>query len=324
MNTARKPAVRGATVRKVRHSEKRGAWFRHHRTVALGSLFQLIRKPISSFLTWMVIAIALSLPALFYMAMANVSQVTQGLHKTQQISLYLNEWVSSSRGQELATELNQRTEISSTRYISAAVGLQEFSQYSGLSTLFEDLSVNPLPNTIVLIPNTDDPAMVEGLTLILSGLPEVDDIQLDMQWVHRLNQIGLILTRVIWLLSGVFALAVVLVVGNTIRLSIESRREEILVIKLLGATNAYVRRPFLYMGFWYGLLGGLAATALVNYCYYLLQAPVTALASSFESSTQLAGLGVEGTFLLLVGSIVVSLFGSMVAVGRHIRQIEPK
>ncbi len=314
----------GATSRKTSYKEKREAWLRHHAMVAVDSLIQLLKRPLSSALTWMVIAIALCLPSLFYLSMLNMERVTSGLQDSQQISLYLEEWVSNSRGEELATELASRPEISESRYISASQGLKDFTEFSGLGALVEGLPENPLPNVIELKPNTDNPVVIEGITLVLKGIREVEEVQLDMLWVHRLNQIGLIMKRVAWVLTALFALAVVLVVGNTLRLAIESRREEVLVIKLIGATNAFVRRPFLYMGFWYGLIGGIAAWVLTEVCYLFLYDPVTTLASSFAKDAEFVGLNIEGTLTLLFGSISVSLLGAILAVGRHLRQIEPR
>ena len=314
---------KGAEVRQVRFSERRDAWLRHHRTLALDSLMQMLRRPISSMLTWMVIAIALSLPALMYLLLLNVQHVVGPIESGAQLTLYLDEQKVGSAGQALSDELQLRPEIAETEFVSAAAGLAQFRAYSGLDDVIDSLGDNPLPDVIVVKPVDTTAASVESLKIMLEGLPEVTDVQLDLIWVQRINQISQLAETLVGFLSVLFSMAVLLVVGNTIRLAIESRRAEILVVKLVGGTNAFVRRPFLYMGFWFGLAGGLVAWGLIALCFFFLSAPAEQLLASLGSNSSLMQLGFGGVLLLLVTAVSISLLGTIIAVGRHIRAIEP-
>lgn len=316
-------AKTGAEIRRVRFSERRDAWLRHHRSLALDSLLQMLRRPVSSMLTWMVIAIALSLPALMYLFLLNVQQMVGPIESGAQLTLYLDARTVGDSGQKLADDLALRPEISETRFVSAAQGLQEFRAYSGLSDVIDSLDANPLPDVIVVKPVETTMASVESLKIMLDGLPEVTDVQMDLLWVQRINQISQLAETMVGFLSVLFSMAVLLVVGNTIRLAIESRRAEILVVKLVGGTNAFVRRPFLYMGFWFGLAGGLVAWALISLCFYLLAEPASQLLASMGTQTELLQLDFAGVLLLLCVAVGISLLGAIIAVGRHIRAIEP-
>jgi len=314
---------KGAEVRQVRFSERRDAWLRHHQTLAVDSLVEMLRRPISSMLTWMVIAIALSLPALMYLFLLNVQHVVGPIESGAQLTLYLDGAKVGQSGQKLAEDLQQRPEIAATEFVSAAQGLQQFREYSGLDDVIDSLGENPLPDVIVVKPVDTTAGSVESLKIMFEGLPEVSDVQLDLIWVQRINHISALAETLVGFLSVLFSMAVLLVVGNTIRLAIESRRAEILVVKLVGGTNAFVRRPFLYMGFWFGLAGGLVAWGLIALCFYLLSEPAAELLASVGSSGELVQLGFGGVFLLLVTAILISLLGTVIAVGRHIRAIEP-
>ncbi len=314
---------KGAVARKIHFAEKRDAWLRHHRYLAMDSMRQMLKRPLSAALTWMVIAIALSLPTLMVMALLNLKQITGPLNEGAQLSLYLDQSVSTDRAEKLARELKQRPEIKSTRYISPNDGLREFKEFSGLGNIIDSLENNPLPALIVIQPMEETAATVEGLKIMLEALPEADTVQLDLIWVQRLNQISRIAERVVGVLGLILSMAVVLVVGNTIRLAIESRRDEILVIKLVGATDAFVRRPFLYMGFWYGLAGGIFAVIIVTTCYWYLHEPVTRLINTLSAGFIFESIHWWGTLLVIATSISISMFGTIMAVSRHIRAIEP-
>ena len=314
---------KGAVARKIHFAEKRDAWLRHHRYLAIDSMNQMLKRPLSTALTWMVIAIAISLPALMVMALQNLQQITGPLNEGAQLSLYLDKSVSVQRAEQLASELRQRPEIKSTRYVSPDAGLKEFKEFSGLGSIIDSLEDNPLPALIIIQPVEETAATVEGLKIMLEALPEANMVQLDLIWVQRLNQISHIAERVVGILGLILAMAVVLVVGNTIRLAIESRRDEILVIKLVGATDAFVRRPFLYMGFWYGLAGGLFALIMVTACYWYLHQPVTQLISSLSAGFTFESIHWWGGLVVILSSIAISMFGTIMAVSRHIKAIEP-
>jgi len=316
-------ARKGAVARKIRFTERRDAWLRHHKMLAVDSLVQMLRKPLSSMLTWLVIAIALSLPALMYLFLLNIQSLVEPMHEGAQLTVYLEKSVSDKAGMDLAGDLNLRPEIFVADFISARQGLDEFRVYSGLNDVIDSLDSNPLPGVILVQPLNDDLIAVESLKILLESLPNVTEVQLDLIWVQRINQMSQLAKSLVGFLSVLFSMAVLLVVGNTIRLAIESRKQEILVVKLVGGTDAFVRRPFLYMGFWFGLAGGLVAWLFISICYFILRDPAEKLFQSLGDQYHLISLNLTGVLLLLFASVFISLLGSVVAVGRHIKAIEP-
>lgn len=296
-----------------------------HLRSLLFSLGKVYRSPGSSLMTMAVIGIALALPTGLFVLLDNLQVVGHTFQGSAQISLYLKLDVPDKRGRALSERLERWDKIASSRYISRDQALEEYRQLSGFGQALEALDENPLPAVIVLQPELQERAALKLSQLIeqLEELPEVELAQLDMEWVERLFAIMAIAQRGVLVISALFSLAVLLVVGNTIRLDIQNRRQEIVVTKLIGATDAFIRRPFLYGGFWYGAMGGLVALALVGVSLELISGPVGRLALLYNSSFQLEGLSLRGAALLLAFSSVLGLAGSWVAVGRHLDAIEP-
>ncbi len=302
----------------------RNYWLRHLQTLfyALG---QLARKPFSTLMTAAVVGIALALPAGLHVLLANAQEVTTGWDGDAQLSLFLKKETREHSATALATELRARPGIDSVEYISSAQALEEFRTLSGFGEALEALEENPLPPLLVVRPalGHNDPASMDALRTELERRAEVELAQLDMAWVQRLYALMDIGRQGVMILASLLALAVLLVVGNTIRLHIQNRRDEIVVTKLIGGTDAFIRRPFLYSGLWYGLFGALIGAALVESSLLLLHAPVAQLAALYHSDFALQGLDLlTGGGLLLVG-MGLGLFGSWLAVGRHLRDIEP-
>lgn len=302
----------------------RSAWLRHHRDSAASSLMRLLRNPVSSALTWLVIAIALTLPTLFYLALSSLEQQTSQWQEGGQITLYLHDDVSVERGRSLTTELRERPEVRSAEFISAEAAWSSFQETLTLSNDTLRLEQNPLPASIVIVPSQQSDSQLEALQLIISGLPEVEDVQIDLAWIARLNRFLELVSSIVTGLAVLLGIAVLLVVGNTIRLSIESRKEEIRIVKLLGATEAFVRRPFIYLGIWYGLLGGIAAWILVNGVAWWLRGPLAAFLDTYGLNADIAWLGPLESLLLLLSAIGVSLVGARIALWRHLRDAEPR
>mgnify|MGYP001816626389 FL=1 len=215
--------------------------------------------------------------------------------------------------------------MASVNYISRSEALQEFQRLSGFGDALQALKDNPLPSVLVIHPtaNASTPAATEKLLQRLQAYPPVDVAQLDMQWVKRLYVIMELVRRGVVVLAALLALAVLLVVGNTIRLAIQNRRDEIVVMKLIGGTDGFIRRPFLYTGFWYGLFGGVIAWLLVSLSLSILRDPVERLTGLYQSQFELSGLDITTTGMLIGTSILLGLAGSWLAVGRHLRDIEP-
>lgn len=300
-------------------------YFLRHIQVMFYSIGQLSRTPFSSLMTCAVIGIALALPSTFFTLLNNVQTLSLGWDGNAQISLFMKYDISNSDAQKLATKLRMRPEIKTTDFISREQALEEFRTHSGFGEVLDVLEKNPLPAVIVVTPasSLDTPDRIESLLSSLKNMREVDLAQLDLEWVKRLHALLETGQRGITILAILLGLSVLLVVGNTIRLSIENRRNEIIVTKLIGGTNRFIRRPFLYTGIWYGLIGGMLAWSAVFITMMLLKAPINRLADLYYSQFTLAlpDFG-NAVFLLFVGALL-GLAGSWIAVGRHLQDIEP-
>ena len=217
-------------------------------------------------------------------------------------------------------------EVGAVRFISKQDALREFKQNAGFSEAMQALEENPLPHVIVIQPSMSHTSKLAMQTLLarLQGMPHVDVAQLDEEWIMRLYSIMDFIKRGVWLLAAMLALAVLLVVGNTIRLAIQNRRDEIVIVKLIGGTDAFIRRPFLYTGFWYGLFGALIAFILLSIALFMLNEPIARLAQLYHSDAVLASLDARTALSLFGGAILLGLAGSWLAVGRHLRDIEPR
>jgi len=316
--------VEGRTRNKAKSRTSR--YFLHHGWVAKNTLNQLLQTPLSTLLTAAVIAISLSLPTGLYLFLTDLQSIVEGWQGTAQISVFLKKSADDKQAKILAKELKDWSEISEVVYVSADQALQEFQQQSGFGDALTMLHENPLPAVLIVKPQINF-LTSDKLKLLANKLrsnKQVDIVQLDYQWIARLNTIIAIGKRSAMLLSGLLAVAVLLVIGNTIRLTIFNRRQEILVTKLIGATNQFIRRPFLYTGFWYGLLGAVLAALLISLLFWLISEPVQSLASLYNSPFQLSGLTWANTGLVFAAAIGLGLLGSWIAVTRHIQTIEPK
>ncbi len=302
-----------------------GAWVADHLRAAIGSLGRLSRTRLASGMTAAVLGISLALPATFLLLLQNIESTTEGWDSGAQISLFLDGAMEESSYRAMARELENRPEVLRTEVVTPETALAQFQGLSGMDGALELLDENPLPPLIVVVPGPQlDAAALEALTRELDALSQVDQARLDLEWVQRLHAIMELLRRGVWLVAALLGITVVLVVGNTIRLAIESRREEIVITKLIGATNAFIRRPFLYEGAWYGLGGGLLAVTLVELGRALLQGPARTLSELYGTGLLLHGLGVSGVLWVLGSGVMLGLLGSWLAVGRHLASIEPR
>jgi cell division transport system permease protein len=256
----------------------------------------------------------------------NVQHVTAQWDGAAQISLFLKQQTTDKQVEQLAALIRKRQDVSSVTSIGRDAALDEFRQHSGFGEALDALEDNPFPPVIVVYPTSeaDNINSVQAMLKALGERPEVEHAQLDMQWLKRLYTIMDIGRRGIWVLATLLSISVLLVVGNTIRLAIQNRREEIEIIKLIGGTNAFIRRPFLYTGFWYGLSGGIISWLLITISLWLLSGPINQLATLYDSSYALAGLDFVSSLGLLGASILLGLGGSWLAVTRHLHAIEPQ
>lgn len=322
-NPATEQKIRGATAAGTTFAQRFQSYREHHKAVARESLQRLLRTPLPTLMTILVIAISLSLPAGLYVMLKNAENVSADWDGNAQISLFLHLQTSAQQGRTLADQLARHQAVKRVEFISREQALQEFEEQSGFGDLIQELGENPLPAVIVVYPSVTDLDSAEALRSELANHSEVELAQLDAQWVQRLYAILDLGRRLVVALSVALALAVLLVIINTIRLAIESRRDEIIIVKLVGGTDAFVRRPFMYTGLWYGLGGCLTALVLVQTVIWWLQDPVAALSELYRSKFELTGLGFGVSMLMLMGSVVVGLVGARLAVSQHIRSVEP-
>jgi len=314
----------GASLQKIGAGKRLSAWSAHHQLVAVETLIRLLKHPLASMLTWMVIAIALTLPGALWMALDNMQQFSGRFQESGRISVYLKPGTEFTQGRELAQRIKNLDGVAKTEFIDADKALEDFRNNSGLDEALEFLPENPLPSVILVEPPLQLPHdALMALVTQLKSYQLVDAVQMDMAWLERLQGILDLSERLIWVLGILLALAILLVVGNTIRLAIAARVDEIRVVKLVGGTDAWVRRPFLYTGLWYGMVGGLLAWLLLIVCWALLQGPVAQLAELYGSGFTLKPLSAGAAMILLLSAMILGWLGAWWSVSRHLGEIEP-
>ena len=300
-------------------------WFLLHVSTCVGALGRLARQPFASLLTILVIAVTLALPAAMHLVIKNAQSISNNWENALDFSVYLKNNVTLNNANQLVELIKQRADVAQVTLISAQDALEEFKLASGFGNALDHLKTNPLPHTLVVRPSSANTE--RSLTLLheeLGNLPESDLVQIDTDWVQRFHAILDILRRAIAIGAGLLGVAIVVIIGNTIRLDIQNRSEEIEVTKLIGASNAFVRRPFLYSGLWYGLGGGLSALALVGYGLYALEQPVRRLAGLYNSTFTALELNLSESLIIVGIGVLLGLAGSWLAAARHMRRIEPR
>ncbi len=301
------------------------AWLLRHIATCIGALGRLMRQPFANFMTILVIAVTLAVPAAMHLMIKNAQSISGKLENALDFSVYLVADTTLDEATNLASIIRQRADVDSVVFVSADEALAEFKEHSGFGAALDHLQGNPLPHTLVVRPSGANTA--QSMTLLneeLSSLPETDLVQVDTEWVQRFLAILDMLQRAILMGGILLGVAIIVVIGNTIRLDIQNRREEIEVTKLIGATNAFVRRPFLYTGLWYGLGGGLLALGLVAYGLYALDEPITRLAGLYNSSFRALALDLRESLTIVGVAVLLGLTGSWIAAARHMRRIEPR
>jgi cell division transport system permease protein len=300
--------------------------FERHAQALLGSLGRLARQPFATFLTVVVIGIALALPAALYLAVANMRAVTDGLGDTVQLSAYLAMSTTAAQAKQAAAAIEAREGVGDAVLVSPDEGLAEFRKRSGIGDALEALPDNPLPWLVMVRPSPphDTAEALEALAADLRRFEHVDMVEADTAWVRRIHAIEDTIERLVLLVAAVLAAGVLAVVGNTIRLEISGRRAEIEVTKLVGGSNAFVRRPFLYSGLWQGLGGGLLAFALVAAGLAALGPFVGQLSAAYGATFALRGLARDEWPVLVGGGALLGLMGAWLAATYHLRRIEPR
>jgi cell division transport system permease protein len=301
------------------------AYFARHLQTLVGSLGRLARQPFASLMTIGVVAIALALPLSLELLLQNALNATGSWRNAFELSVYLEKSASAARSEAIVKQLQQRSDVAAVRLLTAAQALAEFREYSGFGEALDALNDNPLPDTIVVTPSlaASTPEGTSALKAAIAAIGNVSSVQLDTEWVKRLVALLDLLRSVVRLTGGLLGVGVLLIVGNTIRLDIENRRAEIEVMKLVGATDGFARRPFLWTGVWYGLGGGLLAVALVSVGVAALAGPVTRLAALYGSAVRLEGLDLRTAGATVLASAMLGWLGSWIAATRHIYAIQP-
>ncbi len=302
-----------------------GNWLTRHAQNAVGALGTLSRNPVATALTVTVIGIALALPAALGVLVQSGRSLAGGWSDVRDFSVYLAPGVMLEQAESLAGELRGNPGVASVRLIPADAAAAELGKDPGFAGAMAALESNPLPHTLVVRPaESIDGEALRELGAKIGRAPGVDLVKLDLQWVERLNSVLDFLRRLGILVGALLITTVIIVVGNTIRLDIQNRSAEIEVAKLLGATDAFVRRPFLYLGVWYGVLGGLVAALILLAGLWALGGPVARVAGLYGSSFQLGGASGSSILAVLAGGILAGWGGAWMAVSRHLAAIQPK
>jgi cell division transport system permease protein len=303
-----------------------GTYFSRHAQALLSAFGRLIRQPLGTVLTVFVIAIALALPTTLWLLVKNARIATGDVTDSIELSVFFKADVPLEQAEQLAAAARQRPGVGEVTLIAADDALEEFRQYSGFGAALDALQGNPLPHVIVVKPEAlyANPSGVESLKRYLAAWPEVETVQFDGEWVRRLTAILDLLRNVLVVFAVVLGIGVLAVVGNAIRLEIRARRSEIEVTKLVGGTNAFVRRPFLYEGVIFGLLGGGAAVGIVSLAVASLIEPVSRLASRYGGQFVLSGIGVIEAAVLVVGGALLGVIGAWLGAARLIARIEAR
>lgn len=319
-------AAKGAarSQRNWRHPLR--SWAGSHRASARQAAGRVIGHPISSLMTLLVMTIVLALPMGLGVLIGQVERLGVDWQRAAQLSVYLEESVTSEAAEQLLEDIQALETVADASLLDRDLALEEFQQHSGMGEALQQLSYNPLPSVILVTPASIEggAAALEPVRNELAALSGVELVQIDLLWVERLTRILALLERFTGGLAVLLILALLLVMTNTIRLAIESRRDEILVIKLVGGTDAFVRRPFLYIGVLYGLLSGLLAWALLTLGLMWLNVTVRQVAALYQSDFELSGMPVLDGLTLVAGAMLLGLVGAWLAVGRHIREIQPE
>lgn len=299
-------------------------YLRLHASTLAGAFGRLARHPVGSALTILVIAIALSLPAGLRVLVNNVGGLSETWEDAVDFAIYLKPDVTRERALEIASEIGRRADVASVRFVDRDEAMADFRAQSGFGEVLDSLHENPLPHALVVRPAGGASGAVEALAASLEVYDETDLVQLDTKWVARLRSMLALLSRVVDLATVLLAAAVLIVIGNTIRLEINNRSTEIEVMKLVGGSDGFIRRPFLYLGFCYGLTGAAGAALLIAVALTLMQGPVAELAALYASSYRLAGLRLTDTAILLLSGAALGWAGAWLAAARHLRAIEPQ
>ncbi|MBB1360888.1 MULTISPECIES: permease-like cell division protein FtsX [unclassified Shewanella] len=300
-------------------------FFIRHVQQGMSSMGELWRSPVSSIMTMAVLGVSLSLPAALQVLVKNAENITQSWNSAAEISLFINKGRSEQSIQSLLSRIKAFREVESVTYISRDQALEEFQRLSGFGEALSYLDENPLPAVVTVTPSLkySSPTGARELLVKLERESEVNFGRLDIEWLERLQALLKLLEKTVLAIAALLVLAVVLVIGNTIRLAIMNRRTEIEVMKLVGATEAFIQRPFLYTGIWYGVIGGILAWLIINVLVWYLDGALAELLGLYGSELTIQSLTFSELIKLVLLASFLGWFGSYLSVRQHLRSIEP-
>lgn len=300
------------------------SWLLHHLYVMQFTLRRLRTSPVASLLNILVIGVALSLPTGGYLLLQNVQSLSDKLVGTPQISIFLSMNVSRDEISRYTTQLEQHKDIARVEFVSREQALQQLQQSTGLADVTGGLTQNPLPDAFIVYPSSKDPHTLELLRDDLKSWPKFEHVQLDSAWARKLEALLKFGRLAVLILAVLLSFALVAITFNTIRLQILTQREEIEVSKLIGASNSFIRRPFLYFGLLQGLLGGTTAWLIITVSLSLLNVSLTDLTKLYASSFSLHQLSIADSITLLGFSAYLGWLGALMSVSQHLWQLESR
>ena len=305
-------------------SDKLRAYRDLHAHALFSSLGRLVTSRLNAVLTIIVLSISISLACGFYLLVQNVQQLTSDLESSNQISLFLRDDVSLASATRLANGIKLDPSVQVVKVITKEQALKEFEDFSGFGEAIQALEKNPLPIVLQVIPKNslEEGQNIETLVENFKQAGEVDFAQLDMQWVKKLQLMIDVAQMSVMLMGVLLSLAVLFITGNTIRLELHNRKDEIVIAKLVGATNSFVQRPFLYSGFWIGFFSGISAWFIVTIMMLMLKQPIEKLSMLYHSSFHLLFMGFFETFVLVFISSSLGIVGSWVVVQLQLQQMK--
>ncbi|MEH8018737.1 permease-like cell division protein FtsX [Rheinheimera muenzenbergensis] len=316
-------AASGAAAHKIGFARHFVMFWVNHLRQALASLGELWRTPSASLLTIGVLGVSLTLPVTLHLLVKNMQQISDSFTQAAEISLFIKQDSSQTQIDSLKAILQADAAIARVTHISKQQALAEFAEVSGFGPALNYLSENPLPDVLLVLPKNTQAEAARALLNRLNKERIVEYGKLDIDWLTRLDAIVSLLQQAVAVIALLLLGAVVLIIGNTIRLSIMNKKDEIEVMKLVGATDAFIQRPFLYSGVWYGVFGGLLAYLIVETMLVWLQGAILSVTALYGSEFRLMSLSVAEFFALMLLAVLLGLAGSYLSVRRHISAIEP-
>lgn len=296
-------------------------WLLHHLESLKKSFSQAIARPTSFAITTLMIAIAFSIPMSMFVLFTSAEQLTKQWDSDKQITFFLKEDVTLAHANKLAVKIADKDEIENAVVLNKEEALADFNQQMGLNSIADNLPTNPLPHLIIAnpVPSISDFKTLQALEHELRNIQQVRLIQFDLLWFQRLQAILTVINRIQWIVSFVLLIAIGLIIANVIHWEVASRHAEIEIIKLVGATDAFVRRPFLYSGFWLGFCGSVLALVIVTICSWLIQQSTLKLSALFGSDFQLASLSFTAASWILISASIIGVGSAGIAVSHKLK-----